>query len=458
MKNKDYWQKRFKQLEKAQYNTSSEHIKEIQKQFIKAERIIQNKIYTWFMRFADNNKVTFVEANRLLKNDELEELKWNIDEYISYGIENSKNQKWLKELENASAKVHISRLQALQLQCQQEIENLYTHYDNTLDKGIKEAYTNRYYKTAYEIQLGTGKGQIISGLNTRLVDNIIHKPWAIDEKNFSERIWNDKTKLVNTLHNSLTRMCIVGEGPDKSIKEVADKMHVSRQQAARVVQTEVAAFTAKAQEDCFKDLDVEQFEVVETLDNYTCPKCAKMDGKHLKMKEYKVGITVPPFHPNCRGCTAPYFDDEFDTDGERVARDKDSNLYYVPANMTYEEWKKEYVEVLPQNVIMKIAKDLGIKGVVNINPKQIELKDYLFDEQHINSDRKHIVTRQEAESFMKDAKVSLTRWNGRFVNYYGEKGAVYIDVENKIIRTAFKRNEYDDKTNRFVEEIANAIK
>lgn len=120
--------------------------------------------------------------------------------------------------------------------------------------------------------------------------------------------------------------------------------------------------------------------------------------------------------------------------------------------------KKNILEVLPQNVIMKIAKDLGIKGVVNINPKQIELKDYLFDEQHINSDRKHIVTRQEAESFMKDAKVSLTRWNGRFVNYYGEKGAVYIDVENKIIRTAFKRNEYDDKTNRFVEEIANAIK
>lgn len=57
---------------------------------------------------------------------------------------------------------------------------------------------------------------------------------------------------------------------------------------------------------------------------------------------------------------------------------------------------------------------------------------------------------------MKDADVSVTRWNGRFVNYYGENGAVYIDTEKKNIRTAFKNSEYDDKTNKFMEVVLNA--
>lgn len=344
MKNTDYWQNRFNQLEKAQYNTSAEQIQSIYELFTKSERVIQNKINNWCMRFADNNNITYAEALKLLKNDELKELKWDVNEYIAHGQENSINQKWLKELENASSKVHISYLQSIQLQCRMEIEKLYAEYDDLLDKTVKNAYEERYYKTAYEIQLGTQSGKFLSGLDTDLVNDIIHKPWALDEKNFSERIWNDKTKLINTLHNSLTKMCIVGEGPEKAVKEVADKMHVSRQQAAKVVNTEVAAFTAKAQQDCFKELDIEQFEVVETLDSHTCKRCADMDGKHFPMNQYKIGITVPPFHPNCRGCTAPYFDDEFNHIGKRAASDDTGKIYYVPTDMTYKEWKKTFID------------------------------------------------------------------------------------------------------------------
>ncbi|ERM39081.1 putative head morphogenesis domain protein, partial [Clostridioides difficile P64] len=32
------------------------------------------------------------------------------------------NQKWMKELENASARVHITRLEALKLQIQQQVK------------------------------------------------------------------------------------------------------------------------------------------------------------------------------------------------------------------------------------------------------------------------------------------------------------------------------------------------
>jgi len=88
-------------------------------------------------------------------------------------------------------------------------------------------------------------------------------------------------------------------------------------------------------------------EVVETLDKRTCSCCGKMDGKIVRMAEYQVGVTVPPFHPWCRGTTVPRFDDEFSQlfdEGKRAARDKHGKTYYVPSDMSYTEWKYTYVD------------------------------------------------------------------------------------------------------------------
>lgn len=339
----EYWQERFRQMEESQHDTSVQTVQEIEQEFRRAEQALDGKINAWYQRFAANNGISMVEARRLLNSDELEEFRWDVQDYIKYGRENGINQQWAKQLENASAKVHISRLEALKVQTQQEIEKLYGNYHDSIDEHITNLYTSGYYHTAYEVQRGIGVGWQMQSFNPEKVNDIIHKPWAVDGRNFSERIWTDKTKLINNMHDSLTRMCITGESPDRAIREISQNMKVSRSQAARIVQTESAAFSAKAQETCFSDLGVEEFEVVETLDSHTCLTCGEMDGKHFPMKDYKIGVTVPPFHPNCRGCTCPYFNDEFTT-GERVARGADGKKYYVPENTTYEEWKKSFVD------------------------------------------------------------------------------------------------------------------
>ena len=87
--------------------------------------------------------------------------------------------------------------------------------------------------------------------------------------------------------------------------------------------TESAAFSNEARKDCFKNLDVEKYVIVETLDGKTCDLCAQLDGKVYPMSEYAIGVTAPPFHPWCRGTTAPYFDD-MDDIAERWARDPET--------------------------------------------------------------------------------------------------------------------------------------
>ena len=340
----EYWQERFKQMEDAQHDTSVQKVQEIQEQFDRSITAINGKINAWYQRLADNNGISMQEARKLLNARELKEFQWNVDDYIKYGKENKINGAWEKELENASARVHIGRLEALKIEIQQEAEKLYGNCVDEIDQHIRNTYTSDFYHTAYEIQKGVGVGTTINRLDPRTVEMIVCKPWAVDGKNFSDRLWENKTKLINNLHNSLSRMCITGEAPDRAIAEISKQMKVSRAQAGRVVMTESAAFANKARQDCMEELDVEQFEVVETLDSHTCETCGGMDGKHFPMTGFQIGVTAPPFHPNCRGCTCPYFDDEFDSVGERAARGEDGKTYYVPGDMTYEEWKNSFVD------------------------------------------------------------------------------------------------------------------
>lgn len=344
MKSSEYWQKRFELLEQAAHQQGVQCYADIEKQYRQAQKTLEGQIAAWYQRFADNNGVTLVDAKRMLTAKELAELKWDIQDYIRYGEENAINGTWVKQLENASARFHISRLEALKLQTQQSIEVMFGNQLDSIDSTMRDVYKSGYYHTAYEIQKGVGVGWDFSTLDDKQISKVINKPWAVDGKNFSERIWGNRQKLVNELNQTLTQNIILGKDPQKAIDELARKMNTSKVNAGRLVMTEEAFFSSAAQKDCFAELDVEMYEIVATLDSHTSDICRGMDGKHFKMSEWKVGETAPPFHVHCRSTTVPFFDDEFDLVGERAARGEDGKTYHVPATMTYPEWKKSFVD------------------------------------------------------------------------------------------------------------------
>lgn len=455
-RSRNYWKKRFELIEQQQNKIGKDCYAEIEKQYKRAMREIDGKIRAWYGRFMANNDVSMAEVRKMLTEGEMEEFRWDVKEYIKHGEENAIDPKWTKQLENASARHHISRLETLKIELQQSEEVMFGNQLDSLDSAMREAYQEGFYRTAYEIQNGLDYGTAFTMLNPDLIAKVINKPWAPDGKNFSQRVWGNRTKLVSEIDKEITQSLILGQDPQKAINRIAKKMNTSKSNAGRLVMTEQAFFSSAAQTDCFKALGVEQYEIVATLDFKTSDICREMDGQVFKLSEKEIGINAPPFHCWCRTTTAPYFEDEFDGIGDRAARDADGNVHYVPNDMSYKEWKKEFVDKTRESVIMKSAKEFGIRGKISVNPVKMDVSDFEFDADHINRDREHNVTREEAEKFVRDAKVSIGRWNGRFVNYYGENGAVYLDTENKIIRTAFKRDEYDEKTKKFMEVVLNA--
>nr|DAR56493.1 MAG TPA: minor capsid protein [Caudoviricetes sp.] len=341
-KKSSYWQERFTEEEERINKDARAYAKRIEQQYDIVLRNIERDINDWYMRIAKNNNVSLLEAKRMLSAKELAEFKWSVKEYIKAGETNAISPIWMKELENASARVHISRLEALKIQIQNEVEGIYGVRDKEMQNYLIRTYGETYYHTAYEIQKGNGIGWSLNRLDTNKVNTIIHKPWAADGKNFSERIWEDKTKLINTLHTGLTQNFIRGEAPDKLISSITKEFNIKKSVAARLVMTESAAYSSQAREKSFKALNLSKYEIVATLDSKTSEICQEMDGKVFDMKDYQVGITAPPFHVWCRTTTAPWFPENFDA--ERIARGTDGKTYKIPENMKYKEWKEKYVK------------------------------------------------------------------------------------------------------------------
>lgn len=442
-KSSAYWKKRFSDLENAQNQYAQNTFHQIEPTFDKAQRQIQAQIEAWYGRYAANNGITMAEARKQLSAAELKELKWDVKEYIQYGQENALNQQWMKELENASARFHISRLEALKIRTQQALEVAFGNELDSLDSMVKALYQSGYYHTCFEIQKGFNLGWEIGQIDERRLEKVVSRPWASDGMNFSDRVWKSKTTMVNDLHQELTRTIIQGKSPDEAIRHMTkylqDKGKNAKYQAGRLVMTEQAFISSAAQKDAFTDLDVEEFEIVATLDSRTSEICQEMDGQHFPMKDFQPGVTTPPFHVWCRSTTVPYFDDEW-SGGERAARGEDGKTYYVPSDMTYPEWKESLVDGQTDD-LQEVVPD----GIMEDKPKNTvrkiqEIKDDI-------ASNGGVMTEDHIKAAGKAVQDELLASRAGFKKEWEDAKAAYdsSDIKKQIDELNAKRNELHKK-------------
>lgn len=344
----NYWTKRFEEEEKQRNISNKAYVKEIEKQYKIAENKIKSDIEKWYIRIADNNQISLADAKKLLTKDELKEFKWILAEYT----QKAKSGAWKKELENASARVHIQRLEALQLQVKNSIETLRNKENEMLEDYLIKNYEDTYYHSLYEISKGLNLKTSFATLDKNKINQVIIKPWLKDGKNFSDRIWQDKEQLINTLRTKITQSFITGSTLDEAVEDiskfVSDKIKNKEYVARRLLETESAAYASKAQIEAFKSIDVDKYEIVATLDLHTSEICQEMDGKVFNISDQEIGVTVPPFHSHCRTVIAPYFDDE----PTRVSRDENGE-YKEVKYMNYKEWKDQYIKKIQINCTYK---------------------------------------------------------------------------------------------------------
>ncbi|HIG0360404.1 TPA: minor capsid protein [Clostridium sporogenes] len=340
MNNIDYWKKREEAKVSKQFRKADLLEKELKEQYEIALEEINKKVTYFYEKYAKDNDMTYKEATMFLNGKEYSRWRKTLEGYIN-DIEYSEDELLQLELNTLAMKSRVRRIETLKADVSIELDKLYKKQNETVTSLLTDIAKGTYYETIYQVQIFEGIGHAFVKLNKNTIETILSYPWS--GANFSNRIWKNKDKLTDTIKQELTQKFIQGRSVRDTAKAIADKMDVSYRKACTLVQTESAYIAGEATARGYEANGIEKYQLLITLDSKTSSICRKLDEKEVyDLKDKIISVNYPPFHANCRTTTIPYIEDEEDT-GKRAAKKPGGKTYYVPSNMTYEEWYSKHV-------------------------------------------------------------------------------------------------------------------
>lgn len=364
MKSADYWKRRAEATATLFHRSADLYSADLVKEYQRAIKSITKDIEAFYGRFAQNNQITMLEAKKMLDAGELREFKMTLKEFTALA-KNNVDGKWTQQLNNVYYRTRISRYEALQIELMQQVELLAGKQQKGLKSLLMDTYKEAYYRNLYEIQKGTGIGVSFAKLDDNVVEKILTANWA--GSNYSARIWENRDKLARELKTNLTQSFIRGDSVQKTINAIQDRFNVSRSNAARLVRTESAHIAGEATAAGYEASGiVKQYEFLATLDSRTSLICRSMDHRVFDLSEKQEGVNYPPLHANCRSTTVVYFGDE--EPAERIARDQSGKVYYVPDNLSYDDWKKQYVDNAKGDIIEPSKSNNKFESIISEIP------------------------------------------------------------------------------------------
>lgn len=332
-----YWRKRAIELAEKQKQEDDDLCLRFHREYERILHELDKEISIFYARYAANESVSMADARRMLRDAELEDFRMSLDEFRAKALAGGFD----KELEEVYLRSRISRLQALQTQVELRMMELFGSQRDVLRDHLQERYTDTYYRTVYAVSQQMNVASTFARIDPQTVEKILAVPWLGSE--FSSRIWADKDKLTRELMQTLSRGFVRGDSLDRMTKEFAKRMGVSESRAATLIHTESAHIAAEAAEQGYRETGVQSYRFEAALDLKTCAVCGALDQREFPLAEHETGINYPPLHPRCRCTTVPVT--EFRIGSKRAARNPATGkTEYVEKGMTYEEWRKKYVD------------------------------------------------------------------------------------------------------------------
>lgn len=348
MKSNTYWNNRVNQLLADNQKQATHDILRINKAYEKALKDVQHDINQIFLKYTAGHKLTVAQAKQIL-NSKVDDFIHPILKRIYPKLSDGKLKDWcLAELNANAYRARITRLEALkksiQLHCLEVYEQELKLSKRSYIKTIKEAY----YRTCYDFQKGINLAFDVAHINQRAVNMILSTEWA--SRNYSDSVWNNTQALADKLDETITRGFISGKSLSEIAKDLAELTAFGQFAAERLVRTETTFFNNQAALQGYKEVGVEKYVYVATLDIRTCscgkhgrPSCGELDRKVFLISEQEPSVNCPPMHAFCRCTVRAYINDEILNRAKRRARNPETGKTYLVGNMSYKEWKNKHV-------------------------------------------------------------------------------------------------------------------
>ncbi len=217
-----------------------------------------------------------------------------------------------------------------------------SEYTQQFRQRLKPIYADTAYESYgrawFDIQKGTRVGFTLSGFPQKMIESTVNSALSYT----SSYLWLDRN-LGRALKNELLKGVIMGLGVRdiaKNLEQTAKTTPWRAKAMARTALTEVANDTSLK---TIKEAGLNRYEYQASLDERTCEVCGALDGKVFNVDDGKTGVNRPPMHKNCRCTTTAVITQESKEKSVRRARDDAGNWTLLRGDITYEEWKKEYL-------------------------------------------------------------------------------------------------------------------
>lgn len=184
----------------------------------------------------------------------------------------------------------------------EELEKLGLKQIDSIESELIEVYEKQSKITAVEFGL-------YATVDREAAKLVVSELWCSDGKNFSDRIWQNKTLLTERLEQSLFDFVSRGQPTAQLTQDlISEQMGLpfselsntldndfkeAYNNARRLVRTETARIQNRATQDRYKEAGFTQYRIIAEPD--CCEVCAD-----LQEQVFDIDDLVLPAHPNCR--------------------------------------------------------------------------------------------------------------------------------------------------------------
>lgn len=167
---------------------------------------------------------------------------------------------------------------------------------------MSELFTEHYLNVYQSLSLPSAATYSTMDYNTAL--QMINQIWVADGKSWSVRIWENTSKLADTLNEQLIHCVVSGKDTQDLKTLLQQRFNVSYSAADSLVRTEIAHIQTQAAQKRYEDYGITEVEIWADEDERRCEVCGE-----LHEKRFKIGEQMPiPAHPRCRCTIIPVID------------------------------------------------------------------------------------------------------------------------------------------------------
>lgn len=284
-------------------------------------------------------------------------------------------------------KMKVSRLELLKAELALEIQNLTSEVNEVFDKARREEYLSEYKRQAGILGISS------KGANKR-IQSILGADFY--GQNFSSRVWGS-TGLQATLQRdvfaSLNRVYTDMMGYKQEINRLLKKYGTSKENAKRLLKTEIARINADTQHAMLKTNGFTHMIFV--AEPGACDICGPLDKKAIPIDEVEKGMNMFPMHPNCRCSAYGHIKMNYKAGGSTLDREAPNGVWGYSVEP---ELKKELKQISGnKNKVLLYAwpyrsvKDEWLSNAEPSKAKVSEMNFWEHNSQKYQVDGKHVV-------------------------------------------------------------------